>query len=124
MYIISYTYNTMSKTESPLDVQHWLRDQLADILPAGLGCLSVRRSPCIREHCQACLSGEKHPSHFLSGRVQGRPFAIYVPEELVPEVRRCLENGRALQELLHQTIVRYIQALKQERKHKLQKVKQ
>jgi hypothetical protein len=122
--MILYTYNTMSKTESPLDVQHWLRDQLADILPAGLGCLSVRRSPCIREHCQACLSGEKHPSHFLSGRIQGRPFAIYVPEELVPEVRRFLENGRALQELLHQTIVRYIQALKQERKHKLQKVKQ
>jgi hypothetical protein len=118
-----YTYNIMSKTESPLDVQHWLRDQLAHVLPAGLGCLSVRRSPCIREHCQACLSGEKHPSHFLSGRIQGRPFAIYVPEELVPEVRRCLENGRALQDLLHQTIVRYTQALKQERKHKLQKVK-
>jgi hypothetical protein len=123
MYMISYTYNTMSKTESPMDVQRWLRDQLADILPAGLGCLSVRRSPCIREHCPACLSGEKHPSHFLSGRVQGRPFALYVPEELVPEVRRCLENGRALQDLLHQTIVRYTQALKQERKHKRQKVK-
>jgi hypothetical protein len=118
-----YTYNPMSKTESPLDVQHWLRDQLADILPAGLGCLSVRPSPCIRQHCQACLSGEKHPSHFWSGRIQGRPFALYVPEELVPEVRRCLENGRALQDLLHQAIVRYIQALKQERKHKLQKVK-
>ena len=113
----------MSKRESPLDVQHWLRDQLANSLPAGLGCLSVRRSPCVRQHCQACLSGEKHPSHFLSGRIQGRPFAIYVPEELVPEVRRCLENGRALQDLLHQTLVRYTQALKQERKHKLQKVK-
>ena len=40
--------------------------------------------------------------------------------------RRCariLENGRALQDLLHQTIVRYTQALKQERKHKLRKVK-
>jgi hypothetical protein len=121
--MILYTYNTMSKTESPLDVQHWLRDQLADILPAGLGCLSVRRSPCIREHCPACLSGENHPSHFLSGRIQGRPFALYVPEELVPEVRRCLENGRALQDLLHQTIVRYTKALKQERKHRLQKVK-
>ena len=114
----------MSKTESSLDVQQWLGDQLADILPAGLGCLSVRRSPCVREHCQACRSGEKHPSHFLSGRIQGRPFAIYVPEELVPEVRRCLENGRALQDLLYQTIVRYTKALKQERKHKLQKVKQ
>jgi hypothetical protein len=82
MYMTLYTYNPMSKTESPMGVQHWLRNQLADILPAGLGCLSVRRSPCIREHCQACLSGEKHPSHFLSGRIQGRPFAIYVPEEI------------------------------------------
>jgi hypothetical protein len=55
--------------------------------------------------------------------MQGRPFAIYVPEALVPEVSRCLENGRALQELLHQTMVRYTQALKQERKHKRPKVK-
>jgi hypothetical protein len=113
----------MIKTESPLDVQHWLRDQLADLLPAGLGCLSVRRSPCIREHCPACLSGEKHPRHFWSGRIQGRPFALYVPEELVPEVRRCLENGRALQDLLSQTVVRYIQALKQERTRRIQKEK-
>jgi hypothetical protein len=113
----------MSKTESPLQVQQWLRDQLADLLPAGLGCLSVRRSPCIREHCPACLGGEKHPSHFLSGRIQGRPFAIYVPEELVPEVRRCLENGRALQDLLSQTVVRYIKALKHERTRRIQKEK-
>ncbi len=122
MYTVLYTY-TMIKTESPLDVQHWLRDQLADLLPAGLGCLSVRRRPCIREHCPACLSGEKHPSHFWSGRIQGRPFALYVPEELVPEVRRCLENGRALQDLLSQTVVRYIQALKHERTRRIQKEK-
>ena len=113
----------MAKTESPLDVQLWFRKQLADLLPAGLGCLSVRRSPCIREHCPACLSGEKHSSHFLSGRIQGRPFAIYVPEELVPEIRRCLDHGRALQDLLHQSAVRYIQALKQERTRRVQKEK-
>ena len=113
----------MAKTESPLDVQLWFRKQLADLLPAGLGCLSVRRSPCIREHCPACLSGEKHSSHFLSGRIQGRPFAIYVPEELVPEIRRCLDHGRALQDLLHQSVVRYIQALKQERTRRVQKEK-
>ena len=121
--MILYTYNTMSKTESPLAVQQWLRDQLAGILPAGLGCLSVRRSPCIRQHCPACLSGEKHPSHFLSGRIQGRPFALYVPEELVPEVRRCLDNGRALQDLLSRTVVRYLKALKQERIRRIQKEK-
>jgi hypothetical protein len=43
-------------------------------------------------------------------------LTLYVPEELVPEVRRCLENGRALQELLQETAPRYLQALKRQRK--------
>jgi hypothetical protein len=38
-----------------------------------------------------------------------------VPEELVPEVQRSLDNGRALQDLLHQAAPRYIKALKRER---------
>jgi hypothetical protein len=38
-----------------------------------------------------------------------------VPEELVPEVQRALNNGRALQELLHQAVPRYIKALKRAR---------
>jgi hypothetical protein len=38
-----------------------------------------------------------------------------VPEELVPEVQRSLDNGRALQNLLHQVAPRYIKALKRER---------
>src|SRR5437870_1136256 len=45
----------------------------------------------------------------------GRRFAVYVPEELVPEVRRCLDNGRALQELLYEAAARYVKALKRAR---------
>ena len=80
-----------------------------------LGSLSLRRSPCIRESCAACRSGEQHPSYVLSGRLQGRRISVYVPEELVPEVRRCLDNGRAIQELLHEAAPRYIKALKRAR---------
>jgi hypothetical protein len=35
--------------------------------------------------------------------------------ELVPQVQRGLDNGRALQDLLHQAAPRYIKALKRER---------
>ena len=90
----------MSKTESPSDVERWLSNQTAGVGPAILGSLSLRRSPCIRENCQACLSGEQHRSYVLYGSVKGRRFSVYVPEELVPDIRRCLDNGRALQELL------------------------
>jgi hypothetical protein len=93
----------------------WLQSEVAELWPAILGSLSLRRSPCIRADCPACLSGEQHQSHVLYGRLSGRRIAVYVPEELVLEVQRCVDNGRALQELLQQAAPRYVKALKRER---------
>lgn len=105
----------MGKNETPSDVERWLTSQTAGTWPALLGSLSLRRSPCIRENCPACRSGERHPSYVLYGRLKGRRISVYVPEELVPEVQRCLDNGRALQELLYEAAPRCIKALKRER---------
>ena len=104
-----------TRFESSSDVVRWLQSEAAELWPALLGSLSFRRSPCVRENCQACMSGGQHPSHVLYGRLKGRRIAVYVPEELVPEVQRSLDNGRALQELLQQAAPRYIKALKRER---------
>jgi hypothetical protein len=106
---------SMNQSESLSDIERWVEDRLAGVGPAILGSLSLRRSPCIRKNCPACLSGEQHPSYVLYGRVKGRRFSVYVPEELVPQVRRCLENGRAVQELLYEAAPRYVKALKHER---------
>src|SRR5215831_21381487 len=100
------------KNETPSDVERWLADQTATALPALLGSLSLRRSPCIRENCAACQSGEQHQSYVLYGRVKGRRVSIYIPEQLVPEVRRALANGRAVQEMLYEAAGRYVKALK------------
>ena len=62
----------------------------------------------MRKNCPACQSGEQHQSYVLYGRANGRRVAVYVPEELVPEVR-------ALQDPLRQAAPRYIKALKRER---------
>ena len=48
-------------------------------------------------------------------RHNGRRFAVYVPEDLVGEVRRAVDNGRALQDLLVQAGPRYVKALKRAR---------
>lgn len=109
--------------ESASDVEQWFRDQAANLWPAALGSLSLRRSPCVRDRCEACLKGEQHPSHVLYGRIKGRRFAIYIPDELVPDVQRSLDNGRELQELLYLTAMRYAKALKHERTAKMQRVK-
>lgn len=111
------------KAESPSDVERWFRSQAGELWPAALGSLSLRRSPCVRENCKACLRGEQHPSYVLYARVKGRRSAIYIPDELVSEIRRCLDNGRALQDLLYQAARRYAAAVKHERA-KSQKAKQ
>ena len=110
------------RTETLADVEQWFQKQTAGLWPAFLGSLSLRRSPCVREHCAACRSGEQHPSHVLYVRIKGHRFAIYIPEQLVPEIRLSLDNGRVLQELLYQTAIRYTKALKHQRARKVQKI--
>ena len=102
-------------SESPSDVARWLRSASTNLWPALLGSLSLRRSRCTRKNCRACRSGEQHQSYVLYGRANGRRVAVYVPEDLVPEVQRSLDNGRAVQDLLHQAAPRYIKALKRAR---------
>jgi len=113
--VMSHDYMKEARFESPSDVVHWLQSEAGKLWPALLGSLSFRRSPCVREDCPACMSGEQHPSYVLYGRVKGRRIAVYVPEQLVPEVRRGLDNGRALQQQLQQAGPRYVKALKRER---------
>ena len=107
-----------SQTESPEDVVRWLREQSAPLWPAALGSLSFRRCPCIRENCPACRSGEQHSSYVLYCRIKGRQVGTYIPEELVPQIERCLDNGRALETLLREAGERYAKALKRERRQK------
>jgi hypothetical protein len=97
-------------TESPADVIRWMQSEAAIA-----GSLIFRRSRCMRENCPACLSGEQHPSHVPYGRHNGRRFAVYVPEELVGEVRRAVDNGRALRDLPVQAVPRNVRALKRAR---------
>lgn len=101
--------------ESPAEVERWFRAESENLWPAGLGSLSLRRSPCIRDRCHACATGEQHPSYVLYGRHNQRRFAVYIPDSLVPEVQRMLANGRALQALLYEAGRRYAEALKRAR---------
>jgi hypothetical protein len=51
----------------------------------------------------------------LYGRLKGKRFSIYVPEDLVHEIAEALANGHRLQELLSEAGLRYTQALKAKR---------
>ncbi len=96
------------------DLRRWFLGSVHKLWPVAVGSLSLRKSPCIRENCQACKSGKGHSSYALYGRHEGRRFSIYIPEELVPEVRSAIRNGRLLQALINDAGVRYLRALKKD----------
>ncbi len=108
----------MSKEETAEKVRIWFQTAIQKMWPVAEGSLSLRKSPCIRENCQACAKGEGHLSYVLYGREGRRRFSIYVPEELVPEVEKALANGRRLQQLMNEAGVRYVHALKRKRRLK------
>ena len=115
MCALWHIYIMPRESESPTEVKRWFRAQAAGLWPVALGSLSLRRSPCVRDHCEACARGDQHPSYVLYGRLKGRRVGIYIPDELVPQIQRALDNGRALQALLHETGRRYTKAVKQQR---------
>jgi FtsZ-binding cell division protein ZapB len=101
--------------ETTDDIKEWLLKTVDKLWPVAAGSISLRRSPCIREHCSACERGEKHPAYFLDGRRGGRRFSLYVPNDLVGKVEQAIENGRLLELLIMEAGERYTKALKRER---------
>jgi hypothetical protein len=106
----------MARKETPVEVKRWFQDTMRGLWPIAMGSLSLRKSPCIREHCRLCESGVGHSSYALYGRKGKRRFSIYVPNELAPELERAIRNGRHLQELMMEAGRRYALALKNERR--------
>jgi len=104
----------MGKNKTPIDVRRWFVKAIQELWPVATGSLSLRRGPCIRKNCAACASGEGHSSFALYGRQGGRRFSIYVPERMVPEVRKAIRNGRRLQQLINEAGLRYVKSLKRE----------
>lgn len=115
------TRTRKTKAETPAAVGEWFRKATGSIWPVADGSLSLRKSPCVRTNCSACAAGEGHRSYVLYGRTGKKRFSIYVPEELVPEVRTAMENGRRLKELISEASLRYTQALKEESKRRARK---
>ena len=96
----------MNKTESPSDVIRWLETRTADAYPAILGSLSLRRAPCIRANCQACLSGEQHQSWVLYGRAKMLHSPVAVPGSQCRDPQGLL--GRAVRSVRAAELVRHV----------------
>lgn len=105
----------MRHPETAEEVRRWFREAVKDLWPIAAGSLSLRKSPCIRERCSRCESGEGHLSYVLYGRRGKQRFSLYVPDKLADKVQKAINNGRQIEELMMEAGQRYTRALKNER---------
>jgi hypothetical protein len=92
------------------------RQQLVGLWPALKGSLAQIHKPCIRKHCPVCTRGDKHPAWMLAFKDQaGRRRGMYVPQDLVADLRQALVNGRKIEQLLSSMGPRLIKAYRQQR---------
>ncbi len=73
--------------------------QLASTGPLIQGSLAEIKVRCGNPNCR-CARGHKHTSHILKRQVRGRTQSLYVPVDMVPEVRKWVAEYRRVQELL------------------------
>src|SRR2546422_756933 len=96
-------HTTMTNPISPdSNLRQRFFHQLEKLWPALKGSLAEVRKPCIRPNCSACARGDKHPNYLLAFTEKGRRRCLYVPQAMVPVLKRALKNGRRVEQLLYE----------------------
>jgi len=96
-------------------------EELGRRWPVARGSLCEVAKPCVREGCAACAQGEKHSSFIFSYRKDGKQRCLYVPRELVPQLRRALDGGRWVESRLSEIGAALVFAHRQRRPAKAQR---
>ena len=64
--------------------------------PFIVGSLVKIQRRCGNPNCRCAREGPKHPAHLLTTKVNGKTRAIYVPVDMVEEVRQWCRQYRDL----------------------------
>ncbi len=88
-----YIYSIQTVMDTTDTLERFI-EELRRQWPVARGSLCEVAKPCVRAGCAACAQGEKHLSFIFSYRKDGKQRCLYVPRELVPQLRRAIDGGR------------------------------
>ena len=83
--------------------------KVADFDGCIAGSLIQIHRKCGRKNCRCATVGEKHPAFVLTSKVKGKTKVVYIPVEMVEEVREWVENYRR-----NKTLLKEINALSEQ----------
>lgn len=92
----------MKIPKHPTLIRRFLRarqKQLQARGPVLAASLVTLRRRCGNPHCR-CQTGPKHPGHYLTWKAQAKTRTVYVPVDLVPEVKQWTQEHRRLKQLV------------------------
>ena len=92
----------MQLPEHPTDIRRMLearRKRLAGEKPVLAATLTQVRKRCGRHSCH-CYQGEPHQAWHLTYKVQGKTRTVYVPHDLLDDVRAWIAEHQRLKTLL------------------------
>ncbi len=93
----------MRVPDHPTLIRRMLDSRLKKLTPAGplLGAtLREIAKHCGRPSCHCLRGGPKHVGNYLSFKMQGKSRSVYVPLDLVKEVRSWIEEHQRHKRLL------------------------
>jgi hypothetical protein len=102
MHTLHAILSLVKQKNTPSSLQQRFLDQLLPLWPALKGSLAQVHKPCIRPNCPACARGDKHPNYLLAFTQKGRRRCLYVPRAMVSVLKRALNNGRRIEQLLYE----------------------
>jgi len=90
----------MNKEPTTTNVKRRLRRKLTAMgkeQPFIIGSLTKIYRKCGNPNCRCAVkNGQKHPAHLLTTKINGKTHAIYVPADMVEEVREWCCHYRAV----------------------------
>lgn len=76
------------------------RDAVASLYPVARGSLALVHKPCTNPNCSLCKSGKRHPAWIFGYVEGGKRKCLHVQPRHVETVRKAIDNGRKLEEMI------------------------
>lgn len=76
------------------------QEAVRDAYPVAHGTLALVRKPCANPNCTLCKSGKRHPAWTFTYRKGNKLHCMHVQPKHVETMRKAIENGRRLEEVI------------------------
>lgn len=88
--------------------EKWLKDA-EHLFPAAKGSVREVKRGCGYPTCKRCASGEKHQGFLFTYYIDGRQKSHNVPKNKVEALKKALENGKRVEQVMVQNALAMIQ---------------